>query len=569
KKQTYSSVPFYLISAAGIHEKTEKNKGTLKNTGRVAEYSEAKSKPFAGKVFYLDLPYKKAAEALEKDIQEFGGTIERFFSKDIRYLISNKKEAKFAQSLGRNSPVPSPDSANNAGNSSPHPSSRRGSHKGSSHSAVDTTLMTMPDIKLYIEKKKKELPTLYKDPVLTETHIKSERHKVFSTSKEYEVVDKVISQFVCDFVEFKKPKKRVKCSLGASFQTSTAGINIDGRQEIITGIAESKGRHNSLTHEDFCCEDTAGASTLWNHTAESIVTCTADSTVHATSNGQSLDSSILIRMFPEKNIPDTQRSAQFHNTKRSNLLTKKQFNTQKRETNNLISKRQDTVNFQTEKETVLNCGSAYVGKLSEAHVRLCRTDVAFKLNKQAMKRNVCESSPKQKHKQDSCGNQAKYFKMSTPGLHDTESVESKMQNELFIQCAGDPVQEAVVEGQSTNIGYSPSRTLSSPSVKLQRKVKGLKRTKKRNEKQTQHMFSEQKKEHLLRQNGCMLSPATEDLWQLFQTSEDMDCEFAGFSCSTKCEESSSESGPDERQPMHALFSLFTDTASSASTFPGF
>lgn len=27
----------------------------------------------------------------------------------------------------------------------------------------------MPDIKLYIEKKKKELPTLYKDPVLTET----------------------------------------------------------------------------------------------------------------------------------------------------------------------------------------------------------------------------------------------------------------------------------------------------------------------------------------------------------------------------------------------------------------
>lgn len=66
-------MPFYLISAAGIHEKTEKNKGTVKNTGRVAEYSEAKSKPFAGKVFYLDLPYKKVAEALEKDIQEFGG----------------------------------------------------------------------------------------------------------------------------------------------------------------------------------------------------------------------------------------------------------------------------------------------------------------------------------------------------------------------------------------------------------------------------------------------------------------------------------------------------------------
>ncbi|XP_041101423.1 protein DBF4 homolog A isoform X2 [Polyodon spathula] len=708
--------------AAGIHEKTEKNKGTVKNTERVAEYSEAKSKPFAGKVFYLDLPYKKTAEALEKDIQGFGGTIERFFSKDIRYLVSNKKEARFAQSLGRNSPVPSPDSANNAGNSSPHPSSRRGSHKGSSHSAVDTALTSrgkslvkkvikeqelipanrilsnalawgvkilyIDDIKLYIEKKKKELPTLYKDPVRTETakktpvekpaaskvkagrltqpflkvedrsrhyrpiyqllpnlpeinfsnsvpccpfdlekkskegdrkdqhdksnkmakdqdcgmklkakvkikaqdlkvkkkkgfceccvlkyedmndHIKSERHKAFSTSKEYEVVDKVISQFVCDFVEFKKPKKRVKCSLGASVQTPTAGINNDGRQEIITGFAKSKGRHNSLTHEDFCCEDTAGASTLWNPTAESV-TCTADSTVHATSNGHSCDSSILIRMIPEKNIPDTQISAQFHNPSRSNLLTKNQLNTPKRETNNLISKRQDTANFQTEKETVLNCGSAYVGKFSEAHVRLCRTDVAFSLNKQTRKRSACESSPKQKHKQNISQNETKYLKMSTTGLPDTESVERKMQNELFIQSAGDPVQEAVVEEQSTDIGCSPSRTRSSPSVKLQRKVKVLKRTKKRNEKQTQHVFSEQKKEDLLRQNACMLSPATEDLWQLFKTSEDMDYEFAGFSFSTKCEKSSSESVPDEWQPKHALFSLFTDAASSASTFPGF
>ncbi|MBN3283931.1 DBF4A protein, partial [Polyodon spathula] len=639
----------------GIHEKTEKNKGTVKNTERVAEYSEAKSKPFAGKVFYLDLPYKKTAEALEKDIQGFGGTIERFFSKDIRYLVSNKKEARFAQSLGRNSPVPSPDSANNAGNSSPHPSSRRGSHKGSSHSAVDTALTSrgkslvkkvikeqelipanrilsnalawgvkilyIDDIKLYIEKKKKELPTLYKDPVRTETakktpvekpaaskvkagrltqpflkvedrsrhyrpiyqllpnlpeinfsnsvpccpfdlekkskegdrkdqhdsksnkmakdqdcgmklkakvkikaqdlkvkkkkgfceccvlkyedmndHIKSERHKAFSTSKEYEVVDKVISQFVCDFVEFKKPKK---------------------------------------------------------------------STVHATSNGHSCDSSILIRMIPEKNIPDTQISAQFHNPSRSNLLTKNQLNTPKRETNNLISKRQDTANFQTEKETVLNCGSAYVGKFSEAHVRLCRTDVAFNLNKQTRKRSACESSPKQKHKQNISQNETKYLKMSTTGLPDTESVERKMQNELFIQSAGDPVQEAVVEEQSTDIGCSPSRTRSSPSVKLQRKVKVLKRTKKRNEKQTQHVFSEQKKEDLLRQNACMLSPATEDLWQLFKTSEDMDYEFAGFSFSTKCEKSSSESVPDEWQPKHALFSLFTDAASSASTFPGF
>ncbi|XP_062322011.1 protein DBF4 homolog A [Osmerus eperlanus] len=75
------------------------------------------SKPFIGKVFYLDLPSNKRTETLENDITKLGGTIEKFFSKEIKYLVSNKKEARYVQYLSQDSPVPSPDS----GHSSPHP----------------------------------------------------------------------------------------------------------------------------------------------------------------------------------------------------------------------------------------------------------------------------------------------------------------------------------------------------------------------------------------------------------------------------------------------------------------
>uniref|UniRef100_A0A667ZAC9 Protein DBF4 homolog A n=1 Tax=Myripristis murdjan TaxID=586833 RepID=A0A667ZAC9_9TELE len=77
----------------------------------------AQAKPFIGKVFYLDLPSNRKAESLENDIKDLGGTVEKFFSKEIKYLVSNKREAKYAQCLRRDSPVPSPDS----GHSSPHP----------------------------------------------------------------------------------------------------------------------------------------------------------------------------------------------------------------------------------------------------------------------------------------------------------------------------------------------------------------------------------------------------------------------------------------------------------------
>nr|KAF6469225.1 DBF4 zinc finger [Molossus molossus] len=117
--------------------------------------------------------------------------VEEFLSKDISYLISNKKEAKFAQTFGRISPVPSPESAYTAETTSPHPS-----HDGSSFKSPDTVCLSrgkllaekaikdhdfissnsilsnasswgvkilhIDDIRYYIEQKKKELCLLKK-----------------------------------------------------------------------------------------------------------------------------------------------------------------------------------------------------------------------------------------------------------------------------------------------------------------------------------------------------------------------------------------------------------------------
>ncbi|XP_027142738.1 protein DBF4 homolog A [Larimichthys crocea] len=97
----------------------------------------AQVKPFAGKVFYLDLPSNRTAETLERDIKELGGTVEKFFSKEIKYLVSNKREARYVHCLRQDSPVPSPDS----GQSSPHPRSkphRPGDHGDNIKGQTDT-----------------------------------------------------------------------------------------------------------------------------------------------------------------------------------------------------------------------------------------------------------------------------------------------------------------------------------------------------------------------------------------------------------------------------------------------
>ncbi|NWU68423.1 DBF4A protein, partial [Pterocles burchelli] len=176
----------------GMQAKPEKIRSSLKNVKKdTGKPDKLKYKPLTGKVFYLDIPSNVISEKIGKDLKELGGRVESFLSKDISYLVSNKKEAKFASTLGQISPVPSPESARNGGNSSPHPSNQKDRRDRSSFKIVDTVRMSrgkslvekaikeqdlipsgsilsnalswgvkilhIDDVKNYIEQKKKEL----------------------------------------------------------------------------------------------------------------------------------------------------------------------------------------------------------------------------------------------------------------------------------------------------------------------------------------------------------------------------------------------------------------------------
>ncbi|TRY94354.1 hypothetical protein DNTS_014104 [Danionella cerebrum] len=96
---------------------------------------DLRNKPFIGRIFYLDLPWNLKTQLLENDIKALGGTVEKFFSKEIKYLVSSKPEARYVHRLLPDSPVPSPDS----GVSSPRPCSRREcqGHRSSSQGGMD------------------------------------------------------------------------------------------------------------------------------------------------------------------------------------------------------------------------------------------------------------------------------------------------------------------------------------------------------------------------------------------------------------------------------------------------
>ncbi|XP_014731177.1 PREDICTED: protein DBF4 homolog A isoform X3 [Sturnus vulgaris] len=127
----------------GIQAKPEKIRSSLKNVKKdTGKPEKLKFKPLTGKVFYLDIPSNVISEKLGKDLKELGGRVDSFLSKDINYLVTNKKEAKFAPTLGQISPVPSPESAPNGGNGSPHPSNRKDRQDGSSFKIVDTIRMS-------------------------------------------------------------------------------------------------------------------------------------------------------------------------------------------------------------------------------------------------------------------------------------------------------------------------------------------------------------------------------------------------------------------------------------------
>ncbi|MEQ2302313.1 hypothetical protein AMECASPLE_005550 [Ameca splendens] len=139
RSQNHPQNPGPNFQGTGINVSEKASVSKAKQTSRVS--SSAQVKPFAGKVFYLDLQSNRTAETLEKDIKLLGGTVEKFFSKQIKYLVSNKREAKHVHCLRQDSPVPSPDS----GQTSPHPNPHRPSNhvdnvKSRSQGQVDTLI---------------------------------------------------------------------------------------------------------------------------------------------------------------------------------------------------------------------------------------------------------------------------------------------------------------------------------------------------------------------------------------------------------------------------------------------
>ncbi|XP_072603111.1 protein DBF4 homolog B isoform X2 [Vulpes vulpes] len=71
--------------------------------------TDAGRQPFSGKSFYLDLPAGKSLQFLTGAIQQLGGVIEGFLSKEVSYIVSSRREAK-AESNGtspRGCPSPS------------------------------------------------------------------------------------------------------------------------------------------------------------------------------------------------------------------------------------------------------------------------------------------------------------------------------------------------------------------------------------------------------------------------------------------------------------------------------
>nr|XP_058904967.1 protein DBF4 homolog B [Kogia breviceps] len=69
---------------------------------------DAGRQPFSGKSFYLDLPTGKNLQFLTGAIQQLGGVIEGFLSKEVSYIVSSRREAKAESSGTSHRGCPSP-----------------------------------------------------------------------------------------------------------------------------------------------------------------------------------------------------------------------------------------------------------------------------------------------------------------------------------------------------------------------------------------------------------------------------------------------------------------------------
>uniref|UniRef100_A0A8C2Y7T3 Protein DBF4 homolog A n=1 Tax=Coturnix japonica TaxID=93934 RepID=A0A8C2Y7T3_COTJA len=202
-----------------MQAKTEKVKSSLKNVKKeVGKAEKLKYKPLTGKVFYLDIPSNVISEKIGKDLKELGGRVESFLSKDISYLVSSKKEAKFAPALSQISPAPSPESVCSGGNGTTHPSGRKDRQDGNSFKAADAVRLSRG--KSLAEKAIREQELIPSGSILSNAlnwgvkvlHVDDVKHYIEQKKKELYLIKSTGSSFkdVGKQVPAQKSKSRLK-----------------------------------------------------------------------------------------------------------------------------------------------------------------------------------------------------------------------------------------------------------------------------------------------------------------------------------------------------------------------
>lgn len=95
--------------------------------------------PFSGKSFYLDLPAGKTLQFLTGAIQQLGGVIEGFLSKEVSYIVSSRREAKAESGESSPSVCLSPSEVRV---DTPPTADPRGSHARASQTPADLVPMS-------------------------------------------------------------------------------------------------------------------------------------------------------------------------------------------------------------------------------------------------------------------------------------------------------------------------------------------------------------------------------------------------------------------------------------------
>ncbi|XP_078394550.1 protein DBF4 homolog A isoform X2 [Cetorhinus maximus] len=741
-----------------VHGKSGRGKGPLKTLQRGAnKAADIKLKPFTGKVFYLDLPSNKHAESLEKDLENLGGTIEKFLSKDINYIISNRSEAKFVQTTGKNSPVPSPDSVQNPGNTSPHLSSRRESHEGSPHRALEmisrgksfvkkvikeqefvpgnnilsnalawgVRILYIDDVKAYIARRKEAFVTTksvvavkgdkcnrtgqsnshrakgklkkpfikveainrhyrplyiqldcypeinyhgpnpwspfdvdkkskandkqYKgkasyfylfgskskghkmafseknckmDTKIMETlkekkkkgyceccmmkyedlkiHLKSEHHKKFSESTEFNVVDKIISRFDYDFVEFQRDKmKRTKCSIGVNTHEFTK-ISIEGMHEEVRRPPKEhvEGNRSAVMWSIKNNERVSGwenkPSSLSFQGKEIVSSGTLNSPSQmlplSTPSHVSISEMLLLSTFVNNkssgegviNFGNPKKDTTLHSLslcqgeERTSIISKVCTSEQLRHIGRLPVERSHSFAEESSRKHLFDedmCGSrpqpdtTVCSDSDESKTRLC----TFSKNNLQQKRKEQENTilhvPKHSRVTDHNAPDTAAAALENPcSPLQTQMVFGKSKSEELMPEIITPLFN-ITAHKNTELSPIPQTVFtSSPCMKLHRKVR-FSAVYGRNKKKAQDHrmeISMLTKERCLTEESEAPSLPLKNLLELFQTSEDSGSEFSGF---TDLSSQKMSEMWDNDQPENIL-SLFAQT-SSLSSFLGF